>query len=213
MSGQPTDRYEDTLDETSAPADPLVLFRRWFDEARATDMGPGLDPTAMTLATADADGAPTARVVLLKHFDDQGFVFYTHYGSRKSRDLDANPKAALVFYWPAFKRQVRVVGTVSKVARDQSQRYFQSRERGSQVSATISPQSEVVDTRAELEDLRRQLEAASRGGPIDCPPQWGGYRVAPLELEFWLSRPDRLHDRLRYTKKDDGAWLLERLAP
>ncbi len=201
------------LDEASAPADPLVLFRCWFDEAQATDMGPGFDPTAMTLATADAHGAPSARMVLLKYFDDQGFVFYTHYESRKSRNLDSNPRAALVFYWPGFKRQVRVVGTVSKVGRDQSQRYFRSRERGSQLSAAVSPQSQVIDSRAELDELRRRLEAQSRSGPIDCPTEWGGYRVAPQEMEFWLSRPDRLHDRLRYTKRDDGGWLIERLAP
>ena len=213
MTEKNKNRDDATLDEASAPADPLVLFRQWFDDAQVADMGPGFDPTAMTLATADAQGAPSARIVLLKQFDNQGFVFYTHYESRKSRDLDSNPRAALVFYWPAFKRQIRVVGAVSKVGRDQSQRYFQSRQRGSQLSAAISPQSKVVDSRAELEEQRRQLEADSGGGAIDCPNDWGGYRVAPQQVEFWLSRPDRLHDRLRYTKRDEGGWRIERLAP
>ena len=213
MANLDASQPDETLEETLAPADPLALFRRWFDDAKATDLGPGSDPTAMTLATADADGVPSARMVLLKEFDDRGFVFYTHYESRKSRELESNPLAALVFYWPALKRQVRVVGEVSKVGRDQSQRYFRSRQRGSQLSAAVSPQSRVISGLAALEAERRQLDAASAGDPIDCPAGWGGYRVAPQQLEFWLSRPDRLHDRLRYSKRNNGGWVVERLAP
>ena len=206
-------RPDHALDEATVPADPLALFRDWFEVALATDMGPGFDPTAMTLATADDAGAPSARMVLLKEHDENGFVFYTHYASRKSRELASNPRAALVFYWPALKRQVRIAGTVSKVGRDQSQQYFQSRERGSQLSAAVSPQSRVIGGLDELEAQRRRLEAKCAGGPIDCPPDWGGYRLGPEEMEFWLSRPERLHDRLRYSRKADGTWLIERLAP
>ena len=166
----------------------------------------------MTLATADRTGRPAARVVLLKGLDDRGFVFYTNYESRKARELAENSNASLVFYWAELERQVRVGGTASRISRDESERYFKSRPRGHQLGAWVSTQSEVIAGRAVLEERLKEYERRYPDA-VPLPPFWGGYVVAPSEIEFWQGRPNRLHDRFRYTRQKDGLWLIERLAP
>ena len=167
----------------------------------------------MTLATAGADCRPSARLVLLKGFDASGFVFYTNYESRKARELAANPWAALVFFWPQLARQVRIEGRVEPVAPHESDAYFHSRPRGSQLGAWASHQSQVISSRAVLDQRMQELTAAYQARPVPRPPYWGGYRLAPTLVEFWQGRPNRLHDRLRYRRLEDGGWLIERLAP
>jgi pyridoxamine 5'-phosphate oxidase len=197
------------LSEGDLAADPIEQFRRWLEQARTVDPK---EFTAMTLATADREGRPSARVVLLKGVDERGFVFYTHYGSHKGRELLENPRAALVFYWPAQDRQVRVEGTVEKTSRAESEAYFASRPLGSRVGAWASPQSRRISGREELE--RRVREAGERfGEDVPLPPDWGGFRVHPEAIEFWQGRPSRLHDRLRYSLDGEGHWRIERLAP
>jgi pyridoxamine 5'-phosphate oxidase len=197
-------------EETVAP-DPITQFRRWFDDALAA---PSVaEPNAMTLATVDPSGAPTARTVLLKGCDECGFVFYTNYDSAKGRDLSARPRAALVFFWAALERQVRVTGAVAPTGADESDAYFASRPRGSQLGAWASRQSALAGGRAELEASLAETEARFAGGPVPRPPGWGGYRLAPEAVEFWQGRPNRLHDRLRYVRADGGGWRLERLWP
>ncbi len=198
------------LDEKSADPNPIKLFQRWYAEAVAADL-PMAD--AMTLATASPDGRPSARMVLLKLVDERGFVFYTNYRSRKSRELDANPYAAVVFHWEALERQVRVEGKVSRVSANESDAYFQTRARESQIGAIASPQSDVIESRAVLEERFRELEEGNRGQIITRPSHWGGYRLTPDQIEFWKGRPGRLHDRLRYELQSDGTWLITRLAP
>lgn len=198
------------LDETTADPDPLKQFQRWFDEARAAALPL---PEAMTLATATKDGKPSARLVLLKHADEHGFVFYTNYGSQKALELDTNPQAALVFYWPQLERQVRVEGSVSKVTAAESNEYFQTRPRESQIGALASPQSEVISGRDVLQQRFEELAELYRDREIERPDHWGGYRLRPERIEFWKGRPGRLHDRLRYTPQADGSWTIERLAP
>jgi pyridoxamine 5'-phosphate oxidase len=198
------------LDESTAEADPLKQFHIWFDEARAA----GLPlPEAMTLATATKDGRPSARLVLLKHADQRGFVFYTNYGSQKARELDANPQAALVFYWPQLERQVRVEGSVAKVSAAESDEYFHTRPRESQIGALASPQSEVIAGRDVLQRRFDELEALYEDREIERPAHWGGYRLRPERIEFWKGRPGRLHDRLLYEQQADGTWQITRLAP
>ncbi len=189
--------------------DPLVQFQRWFDEALAADM---LDANAMTLATADADGAPSARIVLIKGVDEQGVTFFTDYDSDKGRDLDANPRAAVEFYWPPMHRQVRMRGLVTKVSREESEQYFASRPRGAQISAAASDQSQPIKSREDLERRAAEIDAQFGNDPVPCPSNWGGYRLCPEVVEFWQGRPDRLHDRFRYTRRVDG-WDIQRLAP
>jgi len=167
----------------------------------------------MTLATATADGVPSARIVLLKAFDVRGFVFYTNYESAKGLDLAENPRAALTFFWPALERQVRIAGTVSQVSREESQRYFDSRPLGSRIAASASKQSEVLADRAVLEAEFAALQNAFQNGNVPLPRAWGGYRVSPFEIEFWQGRPSRLHDRLRYVRQTDERWRIERLSP
>ncbi len=197
------------LSEGDLADDPVEQLRTWLDQAR--DAYPE-EFTSMTLATADREGRPSARVVLLKGLDERGLVFYTNYDSRKGRDLAENPRAALVFYWPALDRQVRIEGTVEKASREESEAYFLSRPLGSRLGAWASPQSRPIAGRGELE--QRLREAGERfGEEVPLPEDWGGYRVRPETVEFWQGRPSRLHDRLRYSLHPDGGWKVERLAP
>jgi pyridoxamine 5'-phosphate oxidase len=196
------------LSQAEAGDDPLELFRRWFADAEAAGQH---EPNAMTLATATADGKPSARIVLLKIADERGLAFFTNYLSRKGRELANNPAAALVFYWPACERQVRVEGTVELVSEAESDEYFASRPVNSRLGAWASEQSGVIESREELE--RRHRELTDRfGEQVPRPPHWGGYRVVPAEWEFWQGRPSRLHDRIRF-RKADGRWVRERLSP
>ena len=198
------------LDENTADTDPLKQFQGWFDDARAAALPL---PEAMTLATATKDGRPSARLVLLKQADEQGFVFYTNYGSQKARELDANSQAALVFYWPQLERQVRIEGSVSRVSPAESDHYFQTRPRESQIGALASPQSEVISGRDVLEQRFEELEEFYGDREIKRPDHWGGYRLKPDRIEFWKGRPGRLHDRLLYEVQADGSWTIRRLAP
>ena len=197
-----------SLGEADVSTDPLQQFQRWFDEALSAGL-----PTvnAMTLATVDAAGAPSARIVLLKGIDQNGFVFYTNYQSRKGRELAANPRASLVFHWIDLEREVRIDGRVEKVTAAESDEYFASRPLGSRHAAIASPQSETVASRAVLE-ARFAAAAADHGETPARPAHWGGYRVIPSQIEFWQGRPSRLHDRLLYTRSGD-RWTLSRLAP
>jgi pyridoxamine 5'-phosphate oxidase len=167
----------------------------------------------MTLATTSADGQASARIVLLKEVSQNGFVFYTNYDSRKGRELAVNPRAALVFYWPQLERQVRITGAVVKTSRSESEAYFHTRPRGSQIAAWASWQSSVIRDRAVLEARVKKLEAKYAGVSVPLPPNWGGYRLRPESIEFWQGRPNRLHDRLRYSREAGGGWKIERLAP
>lgn len=190
--------------------DPFALFRETW--ALARERHP-LDPTAVALATADESGAPSVRVVLLKEVDERGFVFFTNYGSRKARQLDANPRAALCAYWETIGQQVRVEGAVERVSSEASDDYFASRPRLSQVGAWASLQSEPLDSRALLAGRVAEVEAEHEGREIPRPPHWGGYRIVPERIEFWWNRPYRLHDRIVYHRAPDGGWRTERLYP
>ena len=197
------------LDEQSVAAEPLVQFRIWFDAALASGI---VEPNAMLLSTADADGRPSARVVLLKDIDDSGLSFYTNYNSRKADDIAANPRVSLTFWWQELERQVRVEGRAEQLAEAESDLYFASRPRGSRLGAWASPQSAVVASREELEHALEEVETRFGDGDVARPPHWGGYRVVPDVVEFWQGRPARLHDRIRYRRSSD-KWLIERLAP
>lgn len=201
------DRHD--LIESNAPADPLALFDSWFSAARQTDM---IEPTAMTLATVDASGRPSARIVLLKGFDADGFRFYTNYRSRKGEALAANPSAALVFWWEPLERQVRVEGAVHKLSAETSDAYFVRRSRGSRLGAHASPQSRVIANREALENRVHDVEARFADHDVERPAHWGGYALVPDMIEFWQARRSRLHDRLRYSR-NDSAWQIDRLAP
>jgi pyridoxamine 5'-phosphate oxidase len=197
------------LRESDVDPDPIVEFQRWFAQAQST--GAAL-PEAMTLATATADGIPSARMVLLKQVDQRGFAFFTSYASAKGRDLERNPRAALVFYWSELGKQVRVNGRVSRVSEAESDSYFKSRHPESRLSAAASKQSEVIESRATLETRVEELRRR-HGTDVPRPTSWGGYRLVPDTIEFWLHRENRLHDRLRYTRQPDGSWRIERLQP
>ena len=197
------------LDEKTIERDPIKQFQTWLNDA--FEAGLPL-PEAMTLATATADGKPSARMVLLKQVDHEGFVFHTNYNSAKAAQLDANPYAALVFYWAKLDRQVRIEGSISRTSRDESREYFATRPRESQIGAWASEQSEVISSRAELERRAEELEEQYRDREIECPEHWGGYRLKPERIEFWKSRLGRLHDRILYQREGD-AWSITRLAP
>lgn len=213
--------------------DPIAQFKKWFDQAlgarasgrvrkffirlykavfliRATEQ---VDLNAMTLSTVDAEGRPSSRVVLLKGVDQRGFVFYTNYHSRKGRELAGDPHAALTIYWPDQERQVCMAGTVAQVPPAESDAYFRTRPRGSRIAAWASDQSHVLANRAELEAKWREFETKYPGADVPRPPHWGGYVFTPHRLEFWQGRPNRLHDRFRYTRQPDNTWLIERLSP
>jgi pyridoxamine 5'-phosphate oxidase len=198
------------LKESDLDSNPFKQFDKWFQQALAAGLP---EPNAMTLATATLAGKPSARIVLLKGFDERGFVFFTNYESQKGRELLANPQAALVCYWIELERQVRISGRVSRVSAEESEEYFQSRPLGSQLGAWASQQSEVVGGRKTLEERLEQLTREYQTKPVPLPPYWGGYRVAPETIEFWQGRPNRLHDRLRYTLQANSHWLIERLSP
>jgi pyridoxamine 5'-phosphate oxidase len=190
--------------------DPIRQFETWFDEAVRAQV---LEPSVMSLATVGPQGQPSARIVLLKGVDARGFLFFTSYSSRKGCELAGNPRAALVVYWRELERQVVIAGTVSKVPREESEAYFQKRHEASQFSAWASRQSQVVPHRANLEKELIAVKSKYAGDPVPCPPDWGGYVVAPATIEFWQGRPDRLHDRFRYTRPAAGPWQIERLSP
>lgn len=198
------------LHETDLDPDPIRQFHAWMHQALTAEVP---EPYAMTLATATPDGLPSARVVLLRGVDERGFTFFTSYEGRKAGELEANPRAALVFYWAELERQVRVAGTVERASEAESDDYFRNRPRGSQLGAWASHQSEVLPGRATLERRLAELERQYADRDVPRPPTWGGYRVRPLAIEFWQGRRSRLHDRLRYRRAEDGAWVIERLSP
>lgn len=199
-----------TLLETDIAADPFVQFGRWWDEAIKSELD---EVNAMTLATASSSGLPDARIVLLKSYTDAGFVFFTNYSSRKGQELAENPRACLVFFWKELERQVRITGSVEKVTASESDEYFNSRPEGSRIGAWASPQSTVIESRETIEQNILQYQQKFRSNEIERPPHWGGYIVIPTMIEFWQGRPSRLHDRLQYSKMEDGSWKIERLAP
>ena len=204
------DYNRDQLTIEQTDPDPFVQFQRWFAAAQASTVK---EPNAMTLATVGANGRPKARIVLLKQVDDDGFVFFTNYDSQKGQDLAANPFASLVFFWNIMQRQVRVEGRVEKISFADSEAYFQSRPKGSQIGATVSPQSQVIPDREGLKTEVARLEAQyADADQLPLPGNWGGYRLVPDNIEFWQGRSSRLHDRIRY-RFVDGAWERERLAP
>lgn len=197
------------LDERDVDPDPLVQFHKWFDDARRAELP---EPNAMTLATATPAGVPSARMVLLKAADERGFTFFTDYRSRKGQELEANPHAALVFFWGELERQVRITGTVSRVSREETEAYFRTRPRESRLGAWTSHQSTVLAGRETLEARLREVAARHPGDEVPTPPHWGGYLLKPDALEFWQGRESRLHDRVRY-QREAGSWRIERLSP
>ena len=197
------------LREQDLAEDPLSQLTAWQREARATGVR---EPEAAALATASAQGAPSVRMVLVKSFDERGFVFYSNYASRKGGELNANPRASLLFHWDPLGRQVRIEGPVRRTDARESRAYFATRPRGSQLSALASPQSQPVEDRGALERLVSEVKRSHGDGPLPLPDDWGGFRLSPESIEFWQQRDDRLHDRLRYMRDGDG-WRVQRLAP
>ena len=210
MQNQRKEHNRSSLTEQDLDPDPVRQFASWFDDANQSGIP---ETNAMTLATATPDGRPSARMVLLRGADERGFSFFTNYESRKARELDANPFAALVFFWHDLERQVRIEGKVERVSDDESDRYFQSRPKGARIGAWASPQSQVIASREILEARFRESEDRHSDEIVPRPPNWGGYRLVPDSFEFWQGRPNRLHDRLRYRRRLAGGWLIERLAP
>jgi len=221
------------LNRQDLDADPFTQFRSWFGQASGVrsggrcrrigialyklwqavqDQAP-VDTNAMVLATVSKAGQPSARTVLLKGVDQRGFIFFTNYDSRKGREIAENPNASLVFYWPDLERQVCILGTVTKLPREESETYFASRPKGSQIAAWVSNQSEVVADRSELEKKWQEMAARLPGDQVPLPPNWGGYVLAPIRIEFWQGRSNRLHDRFAYSRQPGGSWQIERLSP
>lgn len=198
------------LPELSPKDDPFALFQQWYTDAEKSGL---LLPESMALATATPDGVPSVRMVLLKGFDAGGFRFFTNYGSRKAAELDANPRGALCFYWSVLERQARVEGTVERLSKQDSQAYFRSRQRGSQIGAWASRQSRVIEDRRALEARFREIEQRFAEGPVPLPDHWGGYALKPTRFEFWQGRADRLHDRFAYTLSTEDQWIVSRLQP
>ena len=198
------------LSEKDLPRDPFRQFEKWFQEAEAAKIP---EPNAMILATVGRDARPASRIVLLKGLDGRGFVFYTNLESRKGRELDANPRASLLFPWIALERQVIAEGPVTRVAREETEAYFHSRPHPSQLAAWASAQSTIISGRAVLDGAMKALEKKYAGSEVPLPPHWGGFRLAPETVEFWQGRRNRLHDRLRYRREKNGDWIIERLSP
>ncbi|MFT3979467.1 MAG: pyridoxamine 5'-phosphate oxidase [Ferruginibacter sp.] len=198
------------LSEQDVAGDPFTQFDRWWADALASEID---EVNAMTLATAGADGRPSARIVLLKGYDVNGFVFFTNYNSHKALQVKENPFVSLCFFWKELERQVRIEGTIEKLPAADSDAYFQSRPAGSRIGAWASPQSNVIASRDEIENNVKKLEEKYASGNIERPPHWGGYLVKPVLVEFWQGRPSRLHDRIQYTIAEEGGWIIERLAP
>jgi pyridoxamine 5'-phosphate oxidase len=210
LTGLRTEYAAHGLRRADLHSDPIHQFGAWFAAALAADIR---DVNAMSLATASPDGKPSVRIVLLKGFDERGFAFFTNYDSGKGRQLEANPFAALGFYWVQLERQIRITGAVEKTSREDSAAYFHSRPVGSRLGAWVSKQSEVIDARQILDSRLTEMKERFEDGEIPLPPHWGGYRVIPDQIEFWQGRPNRLHDRFRYSRRADGTWLIDRLAP
>lgn len=199
-----------SLSENDADPNPYRQFDTWWQEAVNSAID---EANAMTLATASADGLPSARIVLLKSYDEKGFVFFSNYNSYKGRHMDENPRACLVFFWKELERQVRITGLVEKVSAQESDAYYNARPEGSRIGAWASPQSTVIASREWLEQQQHQYAQEFNSKSIARPPYWGGYRVKPVTIEFWQGRPSRLHDRLQYSLAENGGWVMERLAP
>lgn len=199
-----------SLTENNIDRNPIVQFKKWWDETLNSEI---IEPNAMTLATASQDGLPSARIVLLKGFGEKGFVFFTNYESYKGQQLAENPKACLVFFWKEIERQVRITGLVSKISEKESDEYFDTRPEISRIGAWVSPQSQVIESRDWLDQQFNSLVSKMEGSAIQRPPYWGGYIVNPVMIEFWQGRPGRLHDRIQYSIEEDGEWKIERLAP
>ena len=204
------DYSSETLLETAIASHPIQQFDKWWQQAIDSQID---EANAMTLATASSDGMPSARIVLLKGFNQEGFVFFTNYKSYKGLQLEENPKACLVFFWKELERQVRIIGLVNKISEQDSDEYFHSRPLGSQVGAWTSPQSHVIPNRSWLDEQYQKISKELQEKNIERPPHWGGYIVKPVIMEFWQGRPSRLHDRIQYTLQENGAWKIERLAP
>jgi pyridoxamine 5'-phosphate oxidase len=198
------------LSKTEVDPNPFIQFQKWFEQAVAAQLP---EPNAMTLATATPDGKPSARMVLLKDFDERGFAFFTNYNSHKGQELAENPQGSLVFWWAELERQVRISGRVEKVSQTESDNYFNVRPPSSRLGAWVSNQSEVIDSREVLEKRMQEFQRQYENQEITRPPHWGGLRVIPTEIEFWQGRSSRLHDRLLYTRLNDGSWKIERLSP
>ena len=199
-----------SLLETDVAPDPVVQFDKWWQQAINSQID---EPNAMTLATASCDGLPSARIVLLKGFNEKGFVFFTNYKSYKAMNLEENPKACLVFFWKELERQVRIVGLVKKTTSEESNNYFNSRPKTSRIGAVASPQSQVIKNRQWIDEEYLKLEKQYKENDPPRPGHWGGYNVQPIIMEFWQGRPSRLHDRIQYTLEENGKWKIERLAP
>jgi pyridoxamine 5'-phosphate oxidase len=204
--------YEkDELIENNIPEDPINLFHQWFCMANDNEMIS--EANAMSVATIGLDGFPKTRVVLLKKYNEEGFIFYTNYHSEKGKAIENNPKVSLSFFWQALEKQIIIKGTATKIAANISDNYFESRPRGSQLGAIVSDQSKVIENRAELENSLKKLENSLENFSLKRPENWGGYLVTPHQIEFWQGRPNRLHDRIRYTLQENFSWKIERLAP